>query len=215
LFALVHIASFLNKMENFLNPEVIIRAFGYIGIFAIIFAESGIFFAFFLPGDTLLFTAGFLASQGYLNIALVMFLVFVASFTGLLVGYFIGKKIGEKIFYKKGSWLFDPKNLKRTRLFYEKYGDKTMVLSRFVPIIRTFAPLLAGVGNMNFRTFVKSSLLGSALWVLIVIPTGYFIGNKIPSIHEYVMPVVTILFTLTFLPIIWHFLKQGKKYFKK
>ena len=188
-------------MEHFLNPETLVSTLGYAGIFAIIFVESGFFFGFFLPGDSLLFTAGFLASQGNLNIWNVIFGSFVATALGVLIGYLFGRKIGNRIFFKKGSFLFDPKNLERTHIFYQKYGTKTIVLSRFVPIVRTFAPILAGVGEMNLKLFLKCDLLGSILWVGIVVPVGFFFGKHIPSIHNYVLPAVGVLFLLTFTPL--------------
>lgn len=196
---------------NFLNPEFLISTLGYAGIFSIIFFESGFFFAFFLPGDTLLFTVGFLASQGFLSMTTSLMGLFLATYLGALVGYLFGKKIGEKIFTKKGSLLFDPKNLERTRVFYEKYGTWTVVLSRFVPVVRTFAPILAGVGKMNLKTFLKYNILGSILWPSIVVSVGYFFGSQLPSIHKYVMPVVGILFLLTLVPIFFTLIKEYRK----
>ncbi len=189
-------------MQHFLNPETLINTVGYMGIFLIIFIESGIFFGFFLPGDSLLFSAGFLASQGRLDIATLIMGVFVASVLGVIIGYLFGKRIGEKIFHKEDSFFFNSKNLKRTQEFYKKYGTLTITLSRFVPIVRTFAPILGGVGKMNFKTLLKYDLLGSALWAVLVPSAGFFFGRKIPVIHELVLPIVTVLFFLTFIPVI-------------
>ena len=160
-------------MHNFLNPEFLIHSFGYVGIFSNIFIESGFFFGFFLPGDTLLFTVGFLASGGTLNIWISLVGLIIATYTGGIVGYLFGKRVGHAIFFKKGSFLFDPRNLERTRVFYRKYGKWTVVLSRFVPFARTFAPILAGVGEMNFSSFLKFNILGSILWPCIVVSVGY------------------------------------------
>ena len=198
-------------MINFLNPEILIHSLGYVGIFSNIFIESGFFFGFFLPGDTLLFTVGFLASGGLLNIWISLTGLFLATYLGGMVGYFFGKKVGHKIFFKKGSLLFDPRNLERTRVFYQKYGKWTVVLSHFVPFARTFAPILAGVGEMNLFDFLKFNFLGSALWPIIVVSVGYFFGSQLPAIHKYVMPVVACCFLLTLVPIFWAMFKRRKE----
>ena len=198
-------------MHNILNPEFLIHSFGYVGIFSNIFIESGFFFGFFLPGDTLLFTVGFLSSGGLLNIWISFFGLVVATYMGGIVGYLFGKRVGPQIFYKKGSLFFDPKNLERTRVFYEKYGKWTIVLSRFVPFARTFAPILAGVGEMEFKTFLKFSILGSVFWPAVGLSVGYFFGRYIPSIHKYVLPVVGFAFLLTLVPIFFGMYKEWRK----
>ena len=198
-------------MINIFNPEILINTLGYVGIFSIIFLESGFFFAFFLPGDTLLFTAGFLAAQGFLNIAIVLVVLFLANFLGTIVGYLFGKRIGDKIFFKKGSFLFDPKNLDRTKVFYQKYGSITVVFSRFIPAVRTFAPILAGVGKMKLKTFLKYNIVGSILWPCIVVSVGYFFGSQFPSIHKYVMPTIGVMFLLTLVPIFILMFKKNKQ----
>ena len=198
-------------MINIFNPEILIHTLGYVGIFSIIFLESGFFFAFFLPGDTLLFTAGFLASQGFLNVAICLVVLFFANFLGTTVGYLFGKKIGDKIFFKKGSFLFDPKNLELTKVFYKKYGSITVVFSRFIPAVRTFAPILAGVGNMKLKTFLKYNIVGSFLWPCVVVSVGYFFGSEFPAIHKYVMPTICVLFLLTLVPIFILMFKKNKQ----
>jgi len=197
-------------MEHFLNPEFLINSFGYIGIFGVIFLESGFFFAFFLPGDTLLFTIGFLAAQGILNAVLSWSLLVVATYLGAVAGYLFGKKVGHNIFFKKGSFLFDPRNLEKTKVFYKKYGKWAVVLSRFVPAVRTFVPILAGVGEMNLGTFLRYNILGSILWPTVVVSVGYFFGSQLPSIHKYVMPVIGFLFVLTLIPIFIALFKKRK-----
>jgi membrane-associated protein len=198
-------------MYNILNPEFLIHSFGYVGIFSNIFIESGFFFGFFLPGDTLLFTVGFLASGGTLNIWISLVGLIISTYAGGIVGYLFGKRVGHAIFFKKGSFLFDPRNLERTRVFYKKYGKWTVVLARFVPFARTFAPILAGVGEMDFPAFLKFNILGSILWPTIVVSVGYFFGSQLPGIHKYVMPVVGFLFLLTLVPIFWAMIKEWKK----
>src|SRR3989338_10680690 len=141
-------------MLNMMSLTEILPVIGYTGITAIIFAESGLLIGFFLPGDSLLFTAGFLASQGVFNIALLCALSFIAAVTGDSVGYAFGKNIGPKLFTKEDSWLFHKKNLAKAQHFYEKYGVKTIILARFIPVVRTFAPIVAGIGNMHYKTFI-------------------------------------------------------------
>ena len=198
-------------MHNFLNPEFLIHSFGYVGIFSNIFIESGFFFGFFLPGDTLLFTVGFLASGGVLNIWVSLIGLIISTYAGGVVGYLFGKRVGHAIFFKKGSFLFDPSNLERTRVFYQKYGKWAVVLCRFVPVVRTFVPILAGVGEMKFRTFLKYNILGAILWPTIVISVGYFFGSQLPGIHKYVMPVIACCFLLTLVPIFWAMFKKRAK----
>src|SRR3989344_3629379 len=142
----------------------IIKTAGYFGIFGIVFAESGLFIGFFLPGDSLLFTAGFLASQGFLNIWILAALTFLAAILGDNFGYAFGARVGQAIFSREDSWLFHKDHLVRARLFYEKHGAKTLVLARFLPVVRTFAPILAGVGQMNYRTFFFYNVFGGFLW---------------------------------------------------
>src|SRR3989338_1983266 len=138
---------------HILDPSFLIQTLGLVGVFAIVFAESGLFFGFFLPGDSLLFTAGILASQGHFNVVLLWLGCMLCAIFGDSVGYAFGKKVGPKIFYREDSFFFHKKHIERTRAFFEKYGKKTIVLARFVPIVRTFAPILAGVGQMEYRTF--------------------------------------------------------------
>jgi membrane-associated protein len=198
-------------MHNILNPEFLIHSFGYVGIFTNIFIESGFFFGFFLPGDTLLFTVGFLASSGLLNIYISLIGLYLATYLGGIVGYLFGKRVGHQIFYKKGSLFFDPKNLERTRLFYKKYGKWTVVLAHFVPFARTFAPILAGVGEMEYGSFLEYNILGSLLWPTIVVSVGFFFGRYIPSIHKFVLPAVGFIFLLTLIPIFWGMYKEWRK----
>ena len=186
----------------------IIKVGGYLAVGGIVFAESGLLVGFFLPGDSLLFTAGFLASQGYLNIVALIIVTFVAAVVGDTVGYLFGKKVGDKIFLKEGSFLFDPSNLERTKIFYKKYGNWAVMFCRFVPVVRTFVPILAGVGEMKLSTFLKFNFLGAIAWPTVVLSVGYFFGSQFPAIHKYVMPVVGFLFLLTLVPIFWAMFKK-------
>jgi membrane-associated protein len=168
----------------------LIKTAGYIGLFGIIFAESGLLIGFFLPGDSLLFTAGFLASQGFLNIWILMGLTFIGAVLGDSVGYWFGKKTGNKIFIKEDSFLFKKDNINKAEEFFKKHGAKAIVLARFVPIVRTFTPILAGVGTMHYKTFLSFNVIGGALWTIGVSLLGYFLGNIIPNIDKYLLPIV-------------------------
>lgn len=184
----------------------LIKTAGYLGLFGIVFAESGLLIGFFLPGDSLLFTAGFLASQGYLNIWILGILTFVAAILGDNFGYGIGKKFGPRVFTKENSFLFHREHLERARVFYEKYGGKTIVLARFLPVIRTFVPVLAGVGNMKYKNFFFYNVLGAFFWAIGINWLGYFLGNTIPNADQYIVPTVIAVIILSFLPTIIHFL---------
>ena len=147
---------------------------GYLALFAIVFAESGLFFGFFLPGDSLLFTAGILAATGFFDLKIVLLGVAICAIAGDQVGYWTGANFGKKLFNKPGSFFFDPKHIEEAQGFYEKHGKKTIVLARFVPAIRTFAPIVAGIGGMDYKTFVTYNIAGGILWTLIFVLGGYF-----------------------------------------
>lgn len=188
----------------------LIKASGYLGLFGIIFAESGLLIGFFLPGDSLLFTAGFLSSQGFLNPVWLSALTFIAAVLGDNVGYSFGKKVGPMIFKKKESLLFNKENLERAKKFYEKHGPKTIVLARFMPVIRTFAPILAGVGKMNYGTFFFYNLAGGFLWTFGIVWGGYYLGSSIPNVDKYLLPIIAGIILLSILPSIIHILKDKK-----
>lgn len=186
----------------------LIKAAGYLGLFGIIFAESGLFFGFFMPGDSLLFTAGFLAAKGFLNIYLLVGLTFIAAVLGDNTGYWFGKKTGPKIFNKENSLLFHKDHVIKAENFFKKYGPKTIIFARFVPIVRTFAPILAGVGKMNYQTFFLYNLVGGALWTSGLSLLGYFLGQFVPSIDKYLLPIVLIIIIISVLPNIYQILKM-------
>jgi len=185
----------------------LIKAAGYLGLFGIIFAESGLFFGFFFPGDSLLFTAGFLASKGFLNIYLLIALTFLAAVLGDNAGYWFGKKTGPKIFTRENSLLFHKDHVTKAENFFKKYGPKTIIFARFVPIVRTFAPILAGVGKMHYQTFFFYNLVGGALWTIGLSLLGYFLGQLVPSIDKYLLPIVAIIIVVSILPNIYQILK--------
>ena len=193
--------------DNLIN---LIKGVGLLGIFVIVFAESGLFIGFFLPGDSLLFTAGFLASQGFLNIALLLLLAFLGAVLGDSVGYFFGKKIGPKIFNRKDSLLFKKENLLKAQSFYDKYGPKTIILARFVPIVRTFAPIVAGVGEMHYSTFIKFNIIGGFLWSMGLTLGGYFLGALVPNVDKYLLPIIALIIFISILPPLYEFIKSKR-----
>lgn len=190
-------------MEHFLqylDPIFLITTFGVLGIFAIIFAESGLFFGFFLPGDSLLFTAGLLASQGYFDFWLLWAGCIFYAILGDSVGYAFGSRVGPALFRREDSRFFKKAYLHKTHAFYEKYGKKTIVLARFVPVVRTFAPILAGVGRMPYRTFFAYNCMGGLLWVTLLAGLGFALGEVVPDIEEYLLPIILLIIVASFLP---------------
>jgi len=185
----------------------LIETIGYVGVFAIIFAESGLFFGFFLPGDSLLLTSGLLASRGVLNIFILIPGLFIAAVLGDQVGYWFGAKTGPLIFTRENSLLFRRKNLLAAKAFYEKHGGKTITLARFLPFIRTFAPIVAGAAEMNYRRFVMFNLLGGFLWAVCVTLLGYTLGRlfgTIEGVDRYFTLLVLAFFFIPGLPGLIH-----------
>ncbi len=191
--------------------EAIIKTIGLLGVFALVFAESGLLIGFFLPGDSLLFTAGFLASQGYINIWLLAIGAFVAAVAGDSVGYYIGHHVGPRLFAREDSRLFNKAHLLKTQAFYEKHGGKTIVMARFLPIIRTFAPIVAGIGNMHYRTFLGFNILGGFLWAVGISVLGYVLGNSVPDIDRYLIPIIIGIIIIPSLPSIIGLLRAWMK----
>lgn len=188
----------------------LVKAAGYFGLFGIIFSECGLLVGILLPGDSLLFAAGFLASRGYLNIFVLAPLLFIAAVAGDNFGYFIGRKTGPRVFNREESFFFHKDNAEKAKEFFEKYGVKSIILARFLPVVRTLVPVLAGVGRMDRRTFFLFDLLGGVLWSSGITLTGYFLGNLVPDIDKYLLPVVGAIIIISLLPMLLHVLK-GKK----
>lgn len=186
----------------------IIKTVGYVGVGGIVFAESGLLIGFFLPGDSLLFTAGFLASQGFLNIWYLLPIVFVCAVVGDSVGYSFGLRAGPKIFNKPDGIIFNKDHITKTQQFYEKHGGKTIILARFLPVIRTFAPILAGVGKMHYKTFLSYNLIGGFLWGVGLTLLGYFLGKAIPDIDKYLIPIILLIVAISVAPTAIHILKD-------
>ncbi len=189
----------------------LIELVGLIGIIGIIFAESGLFFAFFLPGDSLLFTAGFLASVGALPFWPLLIGTMLAAMSAGFIGYWFGRTIGHKWFEKADSLLFRKKHLEDTKRFFEKYGNKTVVLGRFIPIVRTFAPIFAGIGEMDFKKFCFWNIVGGIIWPGIIVTAGYFLGRLIPGVEQYMLPAVILIVVLSVIPAFVEWYRNRKK----
>ncbi|HEX8142452.1 MAG TPA: VTT domain-containing protein [Pyrinomonadaceae bacterium] len=205
---------FLNELYHqvryYLNPETIAAA-GYIVILFVVFAETGLAAGFFLPGDSLLFVAGLFAADGKLNLFALLLGVFLAAVIGDAVGYFTGSKMGPRLFSRPKSLLFRPSHLQKAQAFYEKYGGKTIIIARFVPIVRTFAPIVAGAAQMPYRQFVVFNIIGGFLWVFTMILGGFFLGRAFPALREHIEIVVIVIVALSLMPPVIEYIKSRRE----
>ncbi|MBI4492734.1 MAG: VTT domain-containing protein [Chloroflexi bacterium] len=196
-------------MELF-DLKTLILTVGYIGLFAIIFAESGLFFGFFLPGDSVIFTAGFLASQGLLDLRILIPLLAVAAISGDQVGYSFGYRVGRPLFERKGSLIFQKKHLLKAEAFFERHGGKAIVLARFLPAVRTFTPIVAGTARMRYRRFVTYNVLGGLFWAVGLSVGGYVFGSIVPDVDRYLLPVIALIVILSGLPTAIHLWRESR-----
>ncbi len=193
------------------NVEGLIAWGGLAIICIIVFVETGLFVGFFLPGDSLLVTAGVLAAAGVLNIWTLLIFVTICAIAGDQVGYIIGHHMGKFLFRKKDSFLFHHDHLLKAQAFYDKHGPKTIVLARFVPLVRTFAPPVAGASSMHYRTFVTYNVIGGVLWVFSTILGGFFLGKLVPNLDKYLYLIIGAIIILSFVPIAIEFWKSRRK----
>lgn len=196
------------------NLDELVRLGGYAALTAIVFAETGLLLGFFLPGDSLLVTAGLVAAAGdLLNIWVLVPVLCAAAIVGDSVGYAIGYYLGPRIFSRTNSWLFHKDHVTRTERFYQKYGAKTIVLARFVPIVRTFAPTMAGVGKMRYATFLTYNVAGGIGWVVSMTLLGYFLGRAIPDLEHHVHWIALAVIIASFLPIVheWRAARRARQ----
>jgi membrane-associated protein len=199
---------------QFLDPKFLIASFGLAGVIAIIFMETGCFFGFFFPGDSLLFTAGLLASQGLLGggptvgLACLFFGSFAAAVLGDSVGYSFGRRVGPAIFSKEDSFFFKKAHIAKAQHFYEEHGRKTIILARFIPVIRTFAPIVAGIGNMRYRDFIVFNAIGGFFWTALLVGIGFGFGRIIPNPDHYLLPAVVIIIVISILPALRQLFKR-------
>ncbi len=219
------IIDFLTQAKDFLNPKFLIDymlaflgVYVYFGLWFVIFAETGLAVGFFLPGDSLLVVSGLFAAAGKLNVALVMLAFFLGSVLGDSTGYWTGRVMGKTLFNRESSWLFKPSRVNKAKTFFEKYGVKTVILARFIPIVRTFAPLVVGAAEMPYSRFLPFSIIGALLWIPSMVLAGYFLGGLIErafniKLEDHIEKVVIVVVFLSLLPPIIEFLKHrsGKK----
>ena len=189
----------------------LVRGGGYVVLFAIVFTETGLLVGFFLPGDSLLITAGLVAATGTLNIWWLNGLLAAAAIAGDSVGYAIGWRAGARLFTRPRSLLFNPRHVERTRAFYARHGAKTIVIARFVPIVRTFAPVVAGVGEMEYRRFLLYNIAGGVGWVTSMTWAGYLLGQAVPNIGDHIHILVAVVILLSLIPIAVEVVRERRR----
>ena len=201
----------LNMVTGRTSLDDLILWGGYAVLTAIVFTETGLLVGVFLPGDSLLITAGLVAAAGHLSLPWLFFLLSAAAIVGDTVGYAIGYRAGPVIFTRPKSRLFNPRHVDRTREFYARHGAKTIVIARFVPIIRTFAPVVAGVGQMEYRRFLSYNVIGGLGWTVSLTSAGYLLGRAIPNIGSYVHVVVLVVIVLSVIPTAVEVLRERRR----
>jgi membrane-associated protein len=197
----------MDWLHNLTDSEALLTYGGFAAIVLVVFAETGLLVGFFLPGDYFLFLAGAFCGSGKLDIGYfpLVLSVLLAAVIGNFSGYFIGRYLGSKLFTREESWFFKKSYLDRTRLFYDKYGARALVLGRFLPVIRTFVPVFAGAVRLDFKKFAMYNLIGGALWVGVLISLGYYFGNRFPHIIDYAIYIIAGFIIITTLPVIRSF----------
>ncbi|MDB5177019.1 MAG: rane protein [Candidatus Saccharibacteria bacterium] len=198
-------------LHTLLDPIVLLTTFGYLGLIVIILIESGLPIGFFFPGDSLLISAGILASQAHMNIFLIILFCIVAAIIGYGFGYYFGKKVGVRLFDKPDSSIFSRSRLHKAHIFFEKYGAQSIIFARFIPVARTFAPIIAGTSEMSYKKFTVYNVIGGILWGTIVPLLGLLVGRTIPHIDEYLLPIIIVIILTSLIPTAWHLVKQRIK----
>jgi membrane-associated protein len=205
----------LEFLSNFINAVYDVPALiawgGYGILAAIIFAETGLMFGFFLPGDSLLVTAGLFAATGQLDLSLLILFLFPAAVLGDALGYLIGSKMGHALYSRPDSLFFRRSHLLKAKAFYEKHGGKTIIMARFVPVVRTFAPVVAGVAEMPYSKFAVYNITGAFLWVAGLTSAGFFLGRVIPNVESHLNVIIALVIILSFLPAVHEWHKERKK----
>lgn len=194
------------------EPSQLIQSFGYFGMFGIIFVETGLLVGFFLPGDSLLLMAGILAKSGTLSLPLTMLVCTLGSILGDQLGYYIGYVAGPKVFTRPQSRFFDPQNVTRAREFFDKYGLIAIIIARFIPVVRAFAPTMAGVTKLPYLRFLPLSILGGVLWGTSITTVGYVLGGLIPDLEKYIYLVIGVGILAGVIPSALHLLRAGKQH---
>lgn len=194
-----------------MSVDQLLSSFGYLGIFILIYAETGAFIGFFLPGDTLLITAGIFCAQGRMNLLTVFVVVLLASLLGNATGYYLGKRYGKRLFIREDGTFFKKSHLEKARSFYNKHGGKTIIIARFIAGIRALAPLVAGMSDMPAGKFLSYSFLGGVFWATVLPLFGLYLGNTIPQVDQYILPIVIIAVIISLSPGIIHLLQKRFK----
>ena len=194
-----------------IDLPLLVQSLGYPGITLAVFLESGVPFGFFLPGASMLFTAGLLASQGFFNPWILIPLITIAAILGDNTGYWIGRKLGVRLFLRPDSRFFKHRHLERAKRFYDAYGTRALLFGRFVPIVRTFAPIVAGIVAMNYRAFIIYNIMGALGWATGITFLGYWLGAKIPAIGEYLTPIILGIIVVSCVPLAWDFFKRKRE----
>jgi membrane-associated protein len=197
----------------FFQPENIIRYGGLIFLLTIVFIENGLFFGFFLPGDSLMFTAGLLCATGVLDhpFFLVLFSIFITAVLGNIFGYYFGSKAGRSLYTRKDTFFFRKSHIQTAEQFYNQYGIRTLIIGRFLPVVRTFAPIVAGIIKMPFGTFMLANIAGAAAWVGSLVTIGYYLGKVWPEAENYLGWIILALILITSIPVIRTYLSAKKK----
>ncbi len=203
----------LEFVKTLLNPQSIIHYGGLALLLFIVFAETGLFFGFFLPGDSLLFVAGLMCGTPIFDVNIYMLLtsVITAGILGNFVGYYFGKKTGPVLFRRDDSFFFKKKHVKAAEEFYNRYGGTAIVLGRFIPIIRTFVPIMAGVVNLDFKKFVVYNILGCIAWVVSMVLSGYFLGRLFPSLQHNLEYIVITIILVSMIPVVLTYIKEHRR----
>lgn len=205
----------MDLIHQILNPTSAIQSAGEIGgyilITAIIFAECGLLIGFFLPGDSVLFAAGVLAAQGLFNVWVLMALLLAAAIIGVSTGYAVGARWGRRLFAREDSRFFKKENLLKAEAFYEKHGGKALIITRFIPVIRTFVPVVAGISRMSYPKLIAYNIVGGVIWVVGLVGAGFWLGEKVSNIDKYLLPIIAIIIFLSILPGLMAMLKTPER----
>lgn len=203
----------IKEVFVFFQPENIIRYGGLIFLLSVVFIENGLFFGFFLPGDSLMFTAGLLCAKGILNhpFGLVITSIFITAVLGNIFGYYFGAKAGRSLYTRKDTFFFRKSHIQTAEQYYDKYGTRTLIIGRFLPVVRTFAPIVAGIIKMPFSNFMVANVVGAAAWVGSLVTAGYYLGILWPESENYLGYIILGLVVITAIPVLQTYLKSRKK----
>jgi membrane-associated protein len=200
----------INLFQQLTDVRALVQTGGYLALTLVVFSETGLLIGFFLPGDSLLVTAGLFAAKGDLNVGILLVSLSLAAVIGDAVGYAIGRSAGRALYSRPNSRLFKRSHLLRATAFYEKYGAKTIVIARFMPIIRTFAPTVAGAAEMSYVRFATYNVIGGIAWIFSMILLGYFLGRQIPDLDKHIHLVIVVIVILSVLPGVYEFWKERR-----